>query len=103
MSADVPHVEFNVLVRDCFDVEADGRDGRDGLVEFEFIENGCGGLAKSGVGRGGMREGNVLVFPAASSPSMRRRISLEPNSFVCDNGISMFLSWIYEIFGGEDC
>jgi hypothetical protein len=41
LAADVPDVEFCVLVRDGLDVEADGRDGGDVLVELELVEDGC--------------------------------------------------------------
>lgn len=33
-------VEFDVFVCDGFDVEVDGGNGGDVLVEFEFVENG---------------------------------------------------------------
>ena len=39
LAADVPDVEFGVLVCDRLDVEADGGDGRDVLVEFELVED----------------------------------------------------------------
>ena len=39
LSAHVPHVELDVFVCYCFDVEADGRDGGDVLVEFELVED----------------------------------------------------------------
>jgi hypothetical protein len=39
LPADVPHVEFDVLVGDGFHVEADGGDGGYVLVEFEFVED----------------------------------------------------------------
>lgn len=42
LPAHVPNVELDVLVRDCLDVEADGRDRGDVLVEFEFVEDCCG-------------------------------------------------------------
>jgi hypothetical protein len=35
----VPHVELDVLICYCFDVEADGGDGGDVLVQFEFVED----------------------------------------------------------------
>lgn len=43
LSTDIPNVEFDILVRDCFNIEADGRNGGDILVEFEFVENCCEG------------------------------------------------------------
>ena len=39
LAADVPDVELDVLVGDGFDVEADGGDGGDVLVEFKFVED----------------------------------------------------------------
>lgn len=39
LPADVPDVEFDVFVGYGFDVEADGGDGCDVLVEFQFVEN----------------------------------------------------------------
>ena len=47
LSTHVPHVELDVFVCYCFDVEADGRDGGDVLVEFELVEDcwGAGVLA----------------------------------------------------------
>ena len=37
----IPDVELGVLVCDGLDVEADGGDGRDVLVELELVEDGC--------------------------------------------------------------
>jgi hypothetical protein len=39
LAADVPDVEFGVLVSDRLDVEADGGDGRDVLVKLELVED----------------------------------------------------------------
>lgn len=39
LASDIPDVEFGVLVGDGLDVEADGGDGSNILVELEFIEN----------------------------------------------------------------
>ena len=39
LASDIPDVEFCVLVSDCLDVEADGGDGRDVLVELELVED----------------------------------------------------------------
>ena len=39
LPAHVPHVELDVLVRDGLDVEADGGDCGDVLVELEFVED----------------------------------------------------------------
>ena len=40
LAADVPDVEFHVLVGDGLDVEADGRDGGDVLPELELVQDG---------------------------------------------------------------
>ena len=37
LTAHIPDVELDILVRYCFDVETDGRDGRDVLVELQFV------------------------------------------------------------------
>lgn len=39
LSTHIPYVEFDILVLDRFDVEAYRRDGCDGLIEFEFVED----------------------------------------------------------------
>lgn len=44
LSSDIPDVEFDVLVCDGLDVEADGRNGGDALVEAELVEDGWEGL-----------------------------------------------------------
>jgi len=36
----IPDIEFYVLVCDSFDVETDGWNGSDVLVEFELVEDG---------------------------------------------------------------
>lgn len=33
-----PNIEFNIFIRYCFDVEADGGDCSYRLIEFEFIQ-----------------------------------------------------------------
>jgi hypothetical protein len=40
LAADIPDVELGVLVCDGLDVEADGGNGRDVLVELELVEDG---------------------------------------------------------------
>jgi hypothetical protein len=40
LAADVPDVEFGVLVCDSLDVEADCRDGGYVLVELELVKDG---------------------------------------------------------------
>lgn len=39
LSTHVPDIELDVLVGNRFDVEADGGDGGDVLVEFELVED----------------------------------------------------------------
>jgi hypothetical protein len=39
LAADIPDVELCVFVRDGLDVEADGGDGGDVLIELEFVED----------------------------------------------------------------
>lgn len=41
LTPNVPNIEFHVLVCYRLDVESDGWDRRDGLVEFELIQDGC--------------------------------------------------------------
>lgn len=83
LASDVPDIEFGVLVGDGLYVEADGGDGRDVLIELELIQNGwksatisdCPSLHGQGLWN---IDGDVLVLPAASSPSINSRISLDP-------------------------
>ena len=37
LTPDVPYIEFDILIRDCLNVEAHRGDRRDILVEFEFV------------------------------------------------------------------
>lgn len=85
LTADIPDVELGVLVCDGLDVEADGGDGGDVLVELELVEDSCTRTCQSMSPhrllmnkRVRRYEGNVLVFPAASRPSINSRISLDP-------------------------
>ena len=39
LSANIPHVEFDIFVRNGLNVEADGRDGGHVLVKLELVEN----------------------------------------------------------------
>jgi hypothetical protein len=87
LATDIPHVELDVLVCHGLDVEADGRDGRDVLVQPELVEDSCAtekGVSSAIVMNGSRKRGEVgaLVFPAASSPSIRRRISLDPKTLL---------------------
>lgn len=41
LAADIPDVELGVLVCDGLDVEANGGNGCDVLVELELVEDGC--------------------------------------------------------------
>lgn len=40
LSAHVPHIELDVLIRNCLHVEADRRNRGDVLIEFQFVQNG---------------------------------------------------------------
>lgn len=40
LTADVPDIKLDVFVRYSLDVEPYGRDGRNRLVEFEFVKDG---------------------------------------------------------------
>jgi len=42
LSAYIPNIEFRVFVRDGLDVEADGGDGGDVLLELKVVQDGCG-------------------------------------------------------------
>lgn len=43
LTANIPDIKLCVLVGNGFDVEANGGDGGDILVEFELVQDGCGG------------------------------------------------------------
>lgn len=84
LAAHIPDIELDILVGHGLDVEANGGDGRDVLVQLELVENGweqsrvsC--QSESGC-RGSTQQGRSLVLPAASRPSMRRRISFDPKT-----------------------
>ena len=40
LSSHIPNVEFDILIRDGLDVEANCRDGGDVGVDFQLVENG---------------------------------------------------------------
>ena len=40
LTTDIPDIEFDILVGHALDVESDGGDRGDILVEFQFIQNG---------------------------------------------------------------
>lgn len=105
LSTDIPDVEFGVLVGDCLYVKADSWDGGHVLIEFELVQDGCGivvsqlfsgscnGLSDDDASqvipccciaghrrREGVSQCNLLVLPAASSPSISNRISLDPKT-----------------------
>lgn len=77
----VPHIELGILICDGLDVEADGGDRGDIGVEFELVEDCCSSfnnqpLCLDQAPRCVLL--HVLVFPAASKPSINRRISFDP-------------------------
>lgn len=41
LSSHIPNIEFNVLVGNGLDVESDGGDGGDALVQLQFVEYCC--------------------------------------------------------------
>lgn len=87
----IPHVEFDVLIRHRLDVEPDCWDGRYVLVELKLIQDRCQHQSHQpnyskyrqwrheveARGPRGERE-IVLVLPAASNPSISKRISFDP-------------------------
>ena len=77
----IPNVKLDILIGDGLDIEADSRDGSDVGVELQLVED-CSSrllawLRQAPDCRSSSDE-NLLVFPAASKPSMSRRISLDP-------------------------
>ena len=83
LSANIPHIEFDIFVRNGLNVEADGRDGGHVLVQLELVENRYDLMSALSFHTQVFRpraENCLLVFPAASSPNMSNRISLDPNS-----------------------
>jgi hypothetical protein len=80
LTTDVPDVELGVFVGDGLDVEADGGDCCYILVQLEFVEDGCLARRVSTLRTGCKQNGGwiSLVLPAASRPSINRRISLLP-------------------------
>lgn len=46
LSTHIPDIKFDVLVGDCFDVETDGRNGGDVLVELQLVKDCCKRKAK---------------------------------------------------------
>lgn len=46
LAADVPDIEFCVLVCDGFDVEADGGDCGNVLIELELVEDGWANMCQ---------------------------------------------------------
>lgn len=41
MGKTYPNVEFDVFIRDNFDIKANGGDCCDALIHLQFIQNGC--------------------------------------------------------------
>ena len=41
LSTHIPDIEFYIFVCDCLDVKADCRNGGDGLIKLELVENCC--------------------------------------------------------------
>ena len=78
LASDIPDVELGVLVCDRLDVEADRGDRGHVLVELELVQDCCSTRVSICMPIGEEQSVDVLVFPAASSPSISRRISLDP-------------------------
>lgn len=79
LTTDVPDVKFDVLVGHALDVEPDGGDGGDILVELQLVQDSCAELsAQHTFFHTPTFDLFILVFPAASRPSIRMRISLDP-------------------------
>jgi hypothetical protein len=75
LSSYVPDIELCILVRYGLDVEANSWNSGDILFELEVVEDSCGCQLKYLDHNTGV---NLLVLPAASKPSINRRISLDP-------------------------
>jgi hypothetical protein len=80
LSTNIPYVKLCVFIRDCLHVEADSGNGCNILLELEIIEDCYGGINCQcwSVGKYDNGVWCVLVFPAASRPSISRRISFDP-------------------------
>jgi len=76
LSSYIPDIELCVFIRYGFDVEADSGNGSDVLFELEVVEDGCTVCQLMPLDHGA--RGFSLVLPAASKPSINRRISLDP-------------------------
>ena len=89
LTTDIPHIELDILVGYTFDVKPNSGDGRDLLVcEFQLVKDCCFtrasaslilSIAHSEVIQ--FRGADLLVFPAASKPNIRIRISFVPKIF----------------------
>lgn len=79
LTTHIPDVELDVLVGNILDVESDGGDGGHILVESQFIQNGyLISILHTRTLSLSLQTIDSLVFPAASRPSMRMRISFDP-------------------------
>ena len=55
MTAHVPDIEFHVFVSNSLNVEADGRNCGDVLIQLEFVENSYAPLLASAAAQGHLR------------------------------------------------
>lgn len=55
LSSNIPNIELYVLVGNGLDVESDGRNSSDALVELKLVKNGCRMLAACCEGCGSER------------------------------------------------
>lgn len=80
LSSYIPDVELDIFVCDRLHVEADCRDSGDVLVELELVQDSYTTDQTSDTWTTACTAmcDLVLVFPAASKPSMSRRISFDP-------------------------
>ena len=102
LPAHIPHVELDILIGHGFDVEAHGRDGGNILVQFQLVEDRY--LAVSVVQDSRPVWRNLspagtkysLVLPAASRPSMSKRISRDPKilPIILDIWLPILLLWL---------
>jgi len=103
LPAHIPHVELDILIGHCFDVEPDSRNGGNILVEFQLVEDrwltvsvlqDLRPIWGKRVARLGAR--HLLVLPAASRPSMSSRISRDPKilPIILDIWLPIFFLWL---------
>lgn len=87
LPTNIPDIELDILVCDTFDVKSNRGDRSDVLIELQLVEDCCEknkrqrqflGMDPSGSTQDKGKSKDQLVFPAASSPNINRRISFDP-------------------------